>query len=41
MSAAEWARIAMDGSVKNTDFGDLNQFDLGKEIQKLEQIYFQ
>lgn len=40
-SANEWAKVALDDRVKNTDVGDLGQFDLAKEICKLEFIYSQ
>lgn len=40
-SARQWADIALDENVKNADYGDLQQFDLGKEIRKLELIYSQ
>lgn len=40
-SAEEWADVALDESVKNARYGDLQQFDLGREIRKLEAVYAQ
>lgn len=39
--AQEWAVIALDEKIQNPAYGDLNQFNLELEIQKLEQLYSQ
>lgn len=39
LGAKEWARIALDKNAKNNNYGDLQQFNLEREIRKLESIY--
>lgn len=37
--ASKWAEIALDGSVRNEHYGNLADFDLRKEIKKVEELY--
>lgn len=38
-SAEKWAEIVLDDSATNDTYGDLNAFDMNREIKKLELIY--
>ena len=38
-SAAEWADIVLDESIKNTVYGNINDYDMTREIHRLEQVY--
>lgn len=38
-SPAEWAGIALDETRENTQYGDIELFDMNKEIERLEMLY--
>ncbi|MBR2029262.1 MAG: glycosyltransferase [Oscillospiraceae bacterium] len=38
--AAIWAEIALDSTVKNMDYGNIDDYDMNKEIRKLESLYY-
>ena len=38
-SADFWAEIALDDTVKNTEYGNIEDYDMNREIRRLERLY--
>lgn len=38
--ASEWAKKALDTSIKNHNYGNLNDYDISQSISSLEMLYF-
>jgi len=38
-SPAQWAEVILDDSVKGVAHGDLEDYDMNKEIKRLEKLY--
>ena len=38
-SADTWAEIALDDTVKNTEFDSIEKYDMRREIHRLERLY--
>lgn len=38
-SPERWAEITLDSSIKNMEYGNIEDYDMGKEIRRLEDLY--
>jgi hypothetical protein len=38
-SASEWCDVILDDSIKGKNNGDINTYDMNKEIKRLEELY--